>query len=70
MASNSTRQANGSADFDLLYGGKAIAEVVGLSENAVYHLCRRQLLPCFKMGDTVCSRRSRLQRWLEEQMPE
>lgn len=45
---------------DLLYGGPAIADYLGLTEDAVYHLARQKRIPTFRMGRTVCARRSTL----------
>ena len=45
---------------DLLYGAPAIASYLGLTEDAVYHLARLKRLPTFRMGRTICARRSTL----------
>ncbi len=45
---------------DLLYGVPAIAEFLGLKRDAVYHLVHTKRLPYFKVGKTVCARRSKL----------
>jgi excisionase family DNA binding protein len=45
---------------DLLYGVPRIAEYLGLSPAAVYHLAAQNRIPTFKMGRTVCARRSTL----------
>jgi excisionase family DNA binding protein len=51
---------------DLLYGAPAIADYLGLSDDAVYHLARQKRIPTFKMGRTVCARRSTLVRAIAE----
>ena len=54
---------------DLLYGVRAIGEVLGLTEDQTDHLIRAGRIPAFKLGKRWCSRRSRLVEWLDEQMP-
>ena len=51
---------------DLLYGAGSIAEYLGLTEDAVYHLARQRRLPTFRMGRTICARRSTLAAKLAE----
>lgn len=50
---------------DLIYGAAAIGAVLGLSRRQIYHLCESGLLPAFKIGSTVCARRSSLIAWLQ-----
>ncbi len=45
---------------DLLYGVKAIAAHLQMTEKQVYHLHDKASLPTFKVGATVCARRSTL----------
>jgi excisionase family DNA binding protein len=45
---------------DLLYGGDAIADFLGISRRAAYHLIERKRVPYFKIGRTVCARRANL----------
>jgi hypothetical protein len=45
---------------DLLYGVAAIAGHLQLSRKQVYHLHDKGDLPTFKVGATVCARRSTL----------
>ena len=45
---------------DLLHGVQAIAEHLQMTRPQVYHLHNRGDLPTFKMGRTVCARRSTL----------
>ncbi len=57
------------SDLDLLYGVRAIARALDLSEDQTDHLCRDGRIPTFKIGKRVCSRRSWLRTWLEHQRP-
>ncbi len=57
-------------DVDLLHGVRAIGEVLGLTERQTYHLIRDGRVPAFKLGGTLCSRRSVLHGWLEQQLPQ
>lgn len=52
--------ARESAAPDLLYGLEAIGEHVGLTARQVEHLVAKGEMPTFKMGRTVCARRSTL----------
>ena len=45
---------------DLLYGARAIAGFLGVTEKAAYHLIDRKRIPVFRIGRTVCARRSKL----------
>jgi hypothetical protein len=45
---------------DLLYGVKAIAAHLRMTDKQVYHLHDKGDLPTFKIGATVCARRSTL----------
>ena len=56
-------------DLDLLYGVRSIGEALGLTEEQADHLIRAGRIPAFKLGGRVCSRRSVLHGWLEEQLP-
>ena len=51
-------------DDDLLYGVPAIAEAFKLTPRRVYHLKDRHGLPTFKIGGTVCARRSEVRAWI------
>jgi excisionase family DNA binding protein len=53
-------------DADLLYGLPAIAGQLGLSSDQVRHLAKSHGLPTFKLGRSVCARRSTLASWLTE----
>jgi hypothetical protein len=52
--------AQGASTTDLLHGVNAIAEHLNLTAKQVYHLHGNGGLPTFKMGKTVCARRSTL----------
>ena len=45
---------------DLLYGAHRIAEFLGITQRAAYHLIETKRIPFFKIGKTVCARRSTL----------
>lgn len=44
----------------LLYGVAAIAEHIGVAEEATRHLIRKRVLPTFKIGRTVAARPERI----------
>jgi excisionase family DNA binding protein len=50
----------------LLSGTKSIAEYLDLAERQVRHLMDTSNIPYFKMGGTICCRRSTLDAWLAE----
>jgi hypothetical protein len=55
---------------DLLHGAEAIALFLFGSEKQrrkVYHLADNHGLPVFRMGATICGRKSTLLKWIEEQ---
>lgn len=45
---------------DLLYGVTSIAEFLGVKRRSAEHLIETKRIPYFKMGKTVCARRSKL----------
>jgi hypothetical protein len=47
-----------SAPADLLYGVPAIASFLGLPVKNTYYLIEKRRLPHFRIGKTVCARRS------------
>jgi excisionase family DNA binding protein len=51
---------------DLLYGSRSIAEFLGIKPRAAEHLIEQKRIPYFKIGRTVCARRSRLMAALDE----
>jgi excisionase family DNA binding protein len=52
---------NGTTTADLLYGTRAIATHLGIPVRAAEHLIETRRIPFFKIGRTVCARRSRLE---------
>ena len=55
---------------DLLRGAVAIAEFLlgdGGQRRKIYHLAHSGQLPIFRLGSTLCARRSTLIRWIESQ---
>jgi hypothetical protein len=53
-------------DLDLLTGAEAIATFMGVKPRRIYHLAETQRLPVFRIGSTLCARRSTLRRWIED----
>lgn len=49
---------------ELLHGMKDIAECLGLTQRQAQHLHETGDLPTFKIGRTVCARRTGLSAWL------
>jgi hypothetical protein len=47
-------------DKDLLHGVPAIAAHLNTTAKAIYHQCEQGRLPVFRMGRTICARRSTL----------
>jgi len=54
------------SELDLLSGADSIAAFMGIKSRRVYHLAETQRLPVFRLGSTLCARRSTLIRWIEE----
>ena len=52
---------------DILRGGPAIADWLGVGKNRVWALVRDGKLPVFKLGGTIYARKSTLCRWIEDQ---
>lgn len=52
--------AQGMSETDLIYGLAAIGSAIGLTARQVEHLIANGQLPSFKLGRTVCARRSTL----------
>lgn len=59
--------ANDNLSADLLRGADAIAEFLGFPRRAVYHAVSQGHLPSFRVGETVCARKSTLTNWISEQ---
>lgn len=55
------------ADADLLYGVPAIAKFLGIRDKQARPKIDRGLIPSFRIGGTICSRRATLKAWLAEQ---
>jgi excisionase family DNA binding protein len=52
---------------DILRGADAIAKHLGFPRRAVYHAVSKGSLPTFRIGETVCARKSTLAAWIEGQ---
>lgn len=52
---------------DILRGADAIAAFLGFPRRAIYHLVSKGALPSFRLGETVCARKSTLTAWISEQ---
>lgn len=52
---------------DILRGADAIARHLGFPRRAIYHLVSKGGLPSFRLGETVCARKSTLANWIAEQ---
>lgn len=52
---------------DILHGANAIADFLGLGRRVIYHLVSKGLMPTFRLGETVCARKSTLLKWIEDQ---
>ena len=53
-------------ELDLLSGADSIAAFLGIKTRRVYHLVESRRLPVFRLGSTICARRSTIIRWIEE----
>ena len=51
---------------DLLWGVASIASYLGVKRRVAYHLVETRRIPYFKVGRTVCARRSKLIAVLDE----
>lgn len=71
MTDNATKPEAGAEPVDIAqdiaYGAEAIAVMLGLTGRQVYRLSERARLPIFKIGGTICARRSTVMAWIEEQ---
>ena len=52
--------ARGVPETDLLYGLAAIGSAIGVTDRQAEHLVATGQIPTFKLGRTVCARRSTL----------
>jgi hypothetical protein len=48
---------------DLVFGARAIGSTLGLTPRQVYHAAAHAHLPTFKIGGTICARKSTLMAW-------
>lgn len=53
-------------DSDLLYGVPAIAKHLGLREAQCRNRIEAKTIPAFKIGGTICARKSSLKEWLDK----
>lgn|SRR5688572_30189851 len=67
VATAGTDQAPRSYDLadDLLEGADEIAEFGDWSRRQVYHLAQTRRLPVFRLGSTLCARKSRIVTWID-----
>ncbi|WP_322884112.1 excisionase family DNA-binding protein [Sinorhizobium medicae] len=61
------KAANDNLAPDMLRGADAIAQYMGLPRRSVYHAISKGHLPHFRIGETVCARKSTLTTWISEQ---
>ena len=54
-------------ELDILSGHKAISTFLGLTTRQVEWHDEKGNLPTFKLGRTVCARKSKLLAWVQEQ---
>ncbi|MCX7313710.1 MAG: DNA-binding protein [Alphaproteobacteria bacterium] len=52
---------------DMLRGADKIAGFLGMERRQIYHLAEKTHLPVFKIGATLCARKSTLLAWIVEQ---
>lgn len=52
---------------DLLRGAEAIGGWLGISEKWVRELATNGRLPVFRIGNTICARKSTMYSWIAEQ---
>lgn len=52
---------------DVLLGADAIAAFSGLTARQVYNLSQQDAIPVFRMGATLCARKSTWISWIEQQ---
>ena len=52
---------------DILRGAAAIAAHLGFDRRVVYHLVARGSIPTFRLGETVCARKSTINAWIAAQ---
>lgn len=52
---------------DMLRGANAIAHFLGFPQRTIYHAVSKGQIPCFRIGEQVCARKSTLLAWIAEQ---
>jgi hypothetical protein len=52
---------------DLIFGADKIATTLGLTRRQIYHSAASGHLPTFRIGATICARRSTLLAWFDQQ---
>ena len=60
--------ANDNLSADLLRGADAIAEFLGFPRRTIYHAVAKGHLPSFRVGETVCARKSTLTAWIDSRI--
>jgi hypothetical protein len=51
---------------DLIFGADAIADFLGIERRQVYHAHQMEHLPIFRIGSTLCCRKSTIANWITE----
>lgn len=52
---------------DIIAGADAIAAYLGLTRRQVYAHVERKNLPCFRIGATICLRKTTMLEWIGQQ---
>ncbi|WP_159005708.1 helix-turn-helix domain-containing protein [Bradyrhizobium sp. S69] len=69
-SSRLNKEASASLFGDILYGADEIAEFMRGKKKfrrSIYNLVRADRIPYFRIGNTICARRSVLLAWIAEQ---
>lgn len=51
---------------DLLFGADAIASFLGMTRRQIYHSASMEHLPIFRIGSSLCCRKSTVVQWIIE----
>jgi excisionase family DNA binding protein len=62
-----TANDNNPLSADILQGADAIAAWTGFKRRTIYHAVTKGSLPTFRVGETICARKSTLTKWIETQ---
>lgn len=54
-------------DGDIVVGAAAISKMLGITRRAVYHAISEGSIPSFRIGKTICIRRSTAALWIQAQ---